>query len=286
MQPFATLRRSTLEIPAGAKINSVKKVGNTDGYDGHSMRTYAYFTDQMIGIDPTSVESINSIQDKYPTLRGKSKAPTFALTYQGTYLTLMNNCGFDEALARSLEDSFQKLYKVSIDWVSQKLIQASKDGFVTLAFGLRLRTPKLAQVVFGNSKTPSAAAAEGRSAGNALGQSWCILNSRAASEFMGEVRTSEYRLDIRPCAHIHDAQYYLIRDDLEALSYTNEKLVKAVQWQDDPAIYHDEVKLGGELSIFYPSWKEEISIPNGLFGQDIHNFITNKLQQRAEKHVY
>lgn len=252
----------------------------TDGYDGHSLRTYAYFTEHMIGIDPTSVASINSIQDIYPAWRGKSKAPTFALTYQGTYLTLMNNCGFDEKLARSLESSFQELYKVSINWVNDKLIQASKDGYVTLAFGLRLRTPKLKQVVFGNSKTPSSAAAEGRSAGNALGQSWCLLNNRACSEFMQLVRQSEFRLDIRPCAHIHDAQYYLIRDNLDAVSFTNKHLVKAVQWQDDPAIFHEEVKLGGELSVFYPSWKEEISIPNGLEGQDIHDYVGMKLKER------
>lgn len=282
MSQFATLNQSTLEIPIGAKIRSVKKVGNTDGYDGHSLRTYAYFTEHMIGIDPTSVASINSIQDIYPAWRGKSKAPTFALTYQGTYSTLMNNCGFDEALAKSLEASFQTLYKVSIDWVNEKLIQASKDGYVTLAFGLRLRTPKLKQVVFGNKRTPSSAAAEGRSAGNALGQSWCILNNRACSEFMSQVRTSEYRLDIRPCAQIHDAQYYLIKDSLAALSFTNDKLVKAVQWQDDEEIFHEEVKLGGELSIFYPTWKEEISIPNGHQGQNIYDFVMESIEKRKK----
>lgn len=206
----------------------------------------------------------------------------FALTYQGTYSTLINNCGFTEAVARSLEASYRELYQVSVDWVNSKLTQASKDGYVTLAFGLRLRTPKLKQVVFGNKRTPSAAAAEGRSAGNALGQSWCLLNNRACSEFMGKVRKSEFRLDIRPCAHIHDAQYYLIRDDLAAVTYTNVHLVKAVQWQDDPAIYHTEVKLGGELSVFYPTWKEEISIPNGLMGQDISDFVEDKLQKRKQ----
>jgi DNA polymerase-1 len=254
----------------------------TDGYDGHSLRTYAYFTEHMIGIDPTSVASINSIQDIYPAWRGKSKAPTFALTYQGTYSTLMNNCGFDEVLAKSLEASFQTLYKVSIDWVNEKLTQASKDGYVTLAFGLRLRTPKLKQVVFGNKRTPSSAAAEGRSAGNALGQSWCLLNNRACSDFMAQVRTSEYRLDIRPCAQIHDAQYYLIRDSLAALSFTNDRLVKAVQWQDDKEIFHEEVKLGGELSIFYPTWKEEISIPNGHQCQDIYDFVMDNIEKRKK----
>lgn len=254
----------------------------TDGYDGHSLRAYAYWSEEMPDIDPLSVDSINSIQKKYGSHRDMSKAPTFALTYQGTYLTLMANCGFTEEFAKSIEKNFQKLYKVSIEWVHEKLVQASKDGYVTLAFGLRLRTPKLKQVVFGNKRTPSAAQAEGRSAGNGLGQSWCLLNSRACSEFMDKVRNSKFKNDIRPCAHIHDAQYYLIRDDLEALSFTNEHLVKAVQWQDDPAIYHDEVKLGGEISIFYPSWEKEISLPNGLMGQQIYDFVMDELETRKK----
>ena len=255
----------------------------TDGYDGHSLRAYAYWGELMPDIDPNSVASINSIQEKYKPIRDKSKNPTFALTYQGTYATLMANYGFTEEFAKALEASYQKLYKVSIDWVNAKLTQASKDGYVTLAFGLRLRTPKLQQVVYGNKRTPSSAAAEGRSAGNGLGQSWCLLNSRACSEFMEGVRKSEFRLDIRPCAHIHDAQYYLIRDDLAAVTYTNQNLVKAVQWQDDPEIYHDEVKLGGELSVFYPTWKEEISIPNGLIGQDIIDYVDEAIQKRNQK---
>jgi len=161
-----------------------------------------------------------------------------------------------------IETSFQKLYKVSIDWVSHKLDQAAIDGYVTVAFGLRVRTPLLAQVIRGNKKTPKEAEAEGRSAGNALGQSWCLLNSRAWVEFMGKVRKSEYRLDIRPCAQIHDAGYALVRDDSRIIAYVNEHLVKAVQWQEHPDIAHDQVKLGGELSIFWPSWAKEIVIPN------------------------
>jgi DNA polymerase-1 len=254
----------------------------TDGYDGHSLRAFAYWGELMPDIDPNSVDSINSIQVKYKPIRDKSKNPTFALTYQGTYATLMANYGFSEEFAKALEASYQRLYQVSIDWVNKKLTQASKDGYVTLAFGLRLRTPKLEQVVYGNKRTPSSAAAEGRSAGNALGQSWCLLNDRACSEFMGKVRKSEFCLDIRPCSKIHDAQYYLIRDDLTAVTYTNKHLVTAVTWQDDPEIFHPEVKLGGELSVFYPSWKEEISIPNGLEGQDIYEFVNAEVAKRDQ----
>lgn len=241
---------------------SIVRVDNTQGYDGHCLRAYTYYADLMPDIDPNSVESINSISSKYKDLRQESKAPSFALTYQGTYITLIKNCGFDKAKAIMIEDRFKKLYKVSIDWVQNKLDQASKDGYITAAFGLRVRTPLLHQVIRGNSKTPHEASAEGRTAGNALGQSWCLLNSRASAEFMGKVRRSEQRLNIRPCAHIHDAQYHLIKDDIDAILFTNKHLVEAVQWQNHPDIQHDDVKLGGELSVFWPSWANEIGIKN------------------------
>ena len=250
----------------------------TDGYDGHCLRAYAYFGENMPDIDPNSVASINSIESKYPDYRQDSKAPTFALTYQGTHHTLMKNCGFSAQKALLVESRYHGMYEVSTDWVSAKLDQASKDGYITAAFGLRVRTPLLKQVIRGTSKTPYEAEAEGRTAGNALGQSWCLLNSRASVEFMGKVRNSPHRLKIRPCAHIHDAQYYLVRDDIESIMFLNEHLVKAVQWQEHPDIQHDKVKLGGELSLFYPNWAYEIGIPNGANEEEVYAIIDKSLQ--------
>lgn len=244
----------------------------TDGYDGHCLRTFAYFPEKMIGIVDT-VASINTIADLYPHERFLSKAPTFALTYQGTYITLMKNCGFSKEVAKEIEDRYKGLYKVSIDWVQSKLTQASKDGYITAAFGLRVRTPLLHQVIRGTRSTPHEAEAEGRTAGNALGQSWCLLNSRAWSEFMTKVRASSHRLDIKPCAQIHDAGYTMIRDEIDPIMYTNKHLVEAVEWQAHPEIAHPDVKLGGELSIFWPSWKEEIGIPKGATRQEVFDII-------------
>lgn len=251
----------------------------TDGYDGHSLRAYAYWPHKMPDIVNT-VESINSIETKYKPFRQDSKAPTFALTYQGTYITLMKNCGFTEAEARDIERRYKELYSASIKWVSDRLNQATKDGYVTVAFGLRVRTPLLAQVIRGTSKTPYEAEAEGRTAGNAMGQSYCLLNNRAWAEFMGKVRESEFAEDIRICAQIHDAGYLLVRESIPALNYVNTHLVKAVQWQDDPEIYHDQVKLGGEMSIFFPTWEHEITIPNGAQDEDIINPVKAYLDKK------
>lgn len=244
----------------------------TDGYDGHSLRAYAYFGEQMPDIEDT-VESINSIQHKYKSLRSDSKAPTFLLTYGGTYMGLMKNCGFSEEKAKTTEKRYHDLYVVSDMWVQAKLDEAAKTGYVTAAFGLRVRTPLLAQVLRGTCKTPYEAEAEGRTAGNALGQSWCLLNNRAGSEFMRKVRTSEFRLDIRPSIHIHDAQYFMIRDNMDTLQFTNKHLVEAVNWQDHPDIAHPEVGLGGELSLFYPTWANEIEIPNHATPEEVHQII-------------
>lgn len=226
---------------------------------------------------------INSIKSRYPTLRQRSKTPSFALQYDGTFKTLVENCGFSLEEAQEIEYRFHQLYRASDEWVSKRLNAASKVGYITVAFGLRVRTPLLAQVIRGTSKTPYEAESEGRSAGNAASQSWCMLNSRAASEFMGKVRTSSHRLDIKPCAHIHDAQYMLIRDDLAALAYTNQHLVEAVQWQDHPDIWHEEVKLGGELSIFHPNWSKEIVIPNGAGEDEILEIVNEALNPQMDK---
>ena len=245
----------------------------TDGYDGHCLRAYAYFGDQMPDIDPNIVASINSIEKKYKDLRGESKAPTFALTYQGTEHTLMKNCGFSAEKAATVTSRYKALYKVSIDWVEAKLKQAGRDGYITGAFGLRVRTPLLKQSIRGTSRTPHEVDAEGRSAGNALGQSWCLLNNRASAEFMGKVRKSEFRKSIRLSAHIHDAQYFRIKNNIESVMYLNEHLVEAVKWQNHPDIWHEDVKLGGEVGIFYPNWCKEITIPNGASAEEIYSLV-------------
>lgn len=249
----------------------------TDGYDGHCLRAHAYFGERMPDIDPNSVDSINSIKDKYPAERQDSKVPTFSLTYAGTYITIMASCGFTKELAQQIERNYHVLYSHSDQWVADKLDAATRDGYITVAFGLRVRTPLLAQVIRGTKNTPHEANAEGRTAGNALGQSWCLLNSRAGSEFMGRVRRERYRLDIKPCAQIHDANYLLIRDDLEVLQYTNKYLVAASEWQDHDDIRHPDVGLGGEVSIFYPDWSKECVIPN--------HATTEIIQEKISKHM-
>lgn len=239
-----------------------------DGYDGHCLRAFNYFPDELPGIVDT-VASINSIEKLFPEIRQKSKGPTFALTYQGTWRTLMTNLGLSEDQARQIEANYHELYKVSDAWVQDKLDEAAVKGYVTLAFGLRLRTPLLAQTMRGRSSTPYEAEAEGRTAGNALGQSYGLLNNRAMNAFMARVWASPYRLDIKPSAPIHDAIYLVIKDDVAVVEWVNNELIKAMQWQDLPELKHNQVKLGAALDIFWPAWDNKIGLPNAAGQKEI-----------------
>lgn len=258
-----------------------------DGFDGHSLRAVSYWPHEFPNIDINNPTSVNQLKVDEHARRQDSKGPTFALQYQGTFHTLMKQFDFSEAEAKSIEANYHKLYAVSDAWVADQLNQAAKCGYITAAFGLRVRTPLLAQVVRHVRKTPQEAKAEERSAGNALGQSWGLLNNRACSEFMGKVRKNpDMRLAIRPCAHIHDAQYYLMRDNIQVAEYLNTHLIKAVQWQNHPAIAHPTVGLGGELAIYWPTWEDGMKVPNGAKGEAIRDLVTehvHKIRELEEK---
>lgn len=235
----------------------------TDGYDGHCLRAYAYFSEKMPDIDGNSVESINSIADHpvYKKYRQDSKAPTFALTYQGTWFTLVQNCGISKDEAKSIEANYHTLYVVSDNWVQDKLKQAAIDGYVTVAFGLKVRTPRIAQCIWGSSTMPYEAKAEGRTAGNALGQSYGLLNNRAAVSYQTEYWNSPYRTSILPSCHIHDAQYFLLKQDINVIHYHNDRLPFHMSWQELEEIKHDEVKISGDVELFYPSWEHKLALP-------------------------
>lgn len=241
------------------------------GFDGHCLRAAYYFRDQLGHIDLADPKSVNTIKKTHPALRQESKAPTFLLTYGGTYHGMMANLGWGKEKSQAIEVNYHTLYVKSDEYIQGRLKQASKDGFVEVAFGLRVRTPLLKQVVFGAAKMPYEAAAEGRTAGNAMGQSYGLLNNRAAVDFMKKVWASKYRYDIKPVALIHDAIYILIRNDIEIVEWANRELIKSMQWQELPEIQHPTVKLGAALDIFWPSWAKATTLPNDADRETIIN---------------
>jgi len=246
----------------------------TDGYDGHCLRTFAYFKEQMPDIEDT-VESINSIETKYPELRQKSKAPTFALTYNGTWNTLVTNSGFTPEEAKDIEANYHKLYEESDKFSRRNVRFANKNGYMKLAFGMTIRCPLLSMVIHDDPSgrnTPYAAVAESRSANNAVTQSWGMLINRALIATNKLLETSEFVYDIRPINTIHDAAYFLVRDTPEAVKFLNDTLIKEMQWNAHPSIQSNDVSMGANLEIG-KSWDKQTSLPNGASIKQIEEIL-------------
>ena len=251
----------------------------TEGYDSHCLRAFYYFPEQMPTIVETP-ESVNSIAVIHKDLRQDSKSPSFALQYKGTWRTMVRNLGWPEEKAKRIEERFHKLYAVSAQWTDTRIEQASKDGYAEAAFGLRIRTPILGQTILGASGALKEAGGEARTLGNAIsGQSYGLLTNRALNAFMQKVWNSPYALKILPIAMIHDAIYLLVENDLEVLRWVNTELIHEMQWQELPEIRHDEVKLGAELDVFYPSWAEKFTIPNHAGKEDILHLAKEHFQK-------
>ena len=239
----------------------------TDGFDGHSWRACFYFSDKIHGIDIHDPVSVKTVGKLFPAERQDSKAPYFALTYQGTWKTLVKNCGFTIDTAKKIEQGHKEMYKVAEQATREKLTLASKQGYLDVAFGVRVRTPLLQK--YGLSLSHSQA--EGRTVGNAWGQSYGLLNTRAGTAFLRRVR-AENR-SVYPCAQIHDAQYFMVPREPELIQWVNKHLTDEMRWQELDEIRHPDVGLSGELDVFRFSWAKGHTLKNNASLQDVTEIL-------------
>ena len=101
---------------------------------------------------------------------------------------------------------------------------------------------------------------------------------------MKKVWASKYRHDIKPVGLIHDSIYLLIKDDAETMAWANRELIISMEWQELPEIQHPDVKLGSNLDLFWPSWANPITLPNGASAEDIQK-IARKAKENYGKKV-
>lgn len=210
----------------------------------------------------------NSISKKYPDLRSKSKAPTFALQYLGTEYTLHKRSGFPMEQAKEIYNAYHDLYKVSGQFNKNNEKFMAEHGYIECAFGLRLRTPIIEKCVIGNSHTPYEAEAEIRSGNNAVTQSWGMLLNRAMIATNNRIIAAGYENDILPINLIHDAGYFLIKNNPIFVKFLNDVLIEEMSWNDHPAIRSTEVPMAAELDIGY-SWDKMKTLKNHLTIEEI-----------------
>ena len=180
----------------------------------------------------------------------------------------MKSAGLPESVAKQVEQRYHTTYKVSIDWINRVLDKAHTTGYVVGAFGLKIRTTILKKTIK-SSKMSYPAKAERKSAGNAVTQSYGLLNSRATNEFMQRVWRSHYKYLILPCAQIHDATYFTWRDNPGITKWVNDNLIDCMRWQDLPELYHPTVKMDAELDLYWPDWKSKVTLSTDISTDEI-----------------
>lgn len=197
----------------------------------------------------------------------------FALQYLGTWLTLHKKSGFPVEQAKEIEAAFHDLYKVSAEFNNKNKEFMVTHGYVECAFGLKLRTPMIAKCVLGTSKTPYEAEAEVRSANNAVTQSWGMLLNRAVIPTDRRIEEAGYGLHILPINMIHDAGYFLVKNDPVYVKFLNDTLIEEMEWNDDDLIRSTDVPMKASLEIGH-SWDKQSKLPNGASIEEITDVIS------------
>jgi len=180
----------------------------------------------------------------------------------------------DQAI--SIEKSYQELYTVTIAFNEAQVQFGHEHGYVELAFGLRLRTPILAASVINSSKTPYAVKAEGRSAVNAVTQSWGMLINRAIIHTNNDIEQSVSVYDILPINAIHDALYFIVREDVKTIKFLNDRLIHHMEWNDHPKIKSKKVPMKADLELGR-SWDKMKTLKNKATEAEITTFLLEEI---------
>ncbi len=178
--------------------------------------------------------------------------------------------GCPQGKAKGVYDAFHDLYSGLGAFAEQNIRHAKLNGYVECAFGLRLRTPTLAGTI-NQQRTSPKASAEGRSASNAVTQSWGMLMNRALNEFEARVMASPYRDDILNANTIHDSGYGLCKATPEVIKFVNDNLIDCMEWQEGK-VASEEVKMLAEVD-FGKSWDKQPTMKNKQTIEQVIGFM-------------
>ena len=190
------------------------------------------------------------------------------------YLGLMHQFGYSEEKAKFIYDSHRELYKTYYEYVDAQLDKGKLKGYITLAFGLRLKTPKLE--MGRTAGVPQyVLEQEARSAGNAIFQSYGMMTLRALSTFMRRVWVhKEYSSKIILVSTIYDSIYLDVPNELEVVHWVNKNLVECMKDTSGiEELNHKEIAIGAELEIMIGSWAKPLKLKNNISKQAIRETI-------------
>ena len=186
-----------------------------------------------------------------------------------------------KAKAEQVYSAYHNLYSGLAKFGNANKQQGMTYGYVTGAFGLRLRTPRLKAHKSGTRESTEVGS-EARSASNMVTQSWGMLMNRAFIEFNERLENSIYANKVRLINTIHDACYLLVKQEPEVMKWVNDNLVECMEWQEG-LVASDEVKIGAEVD-FGVDWAHQYTLKNKASLDDIKVFIKEHFDTISDKH--
>lgn len=241
-----------------------------DGYDGHSFRALYYYGDQLQELkdkydaaisEEERVAIVNSIKNDYPDFRDDSKPITFLLQYLGTAYGIRLNCGLPLETSLAIERNYHELYSVSDDWLKSRLEEAADQGYVEVAYGLRVYCSAISKSILNSKYTPKIVAKHIRTIGNALCQSYGQLTVDAGMKFLTRVYEAGLQDKVRLCCTIHDALYPMWVDTPEITKWVNDNLVECMEDISELPELQGDIPLISDLEYFAPSWAKCKPLP-------------------------
>ena len=88
-----------------------------------------------------------------------------------------------------------------------------------------------------------------------------MLINRALIATNKLIEEADMEYDIYPINTIHDAAYFLVKDDPMSVKFLNDTLIKEMQWNAHPSIASNKVMMEANLEIG-KSWDKQFTLPN------------------------
>lgn len=104
------------------------------GLDSHSVNAKIFFKEELKDIDVKDVKKLR------PDLRQAAKAPFFALSYGGSYSTLMSSLGISEEEAKKIVANYEEGYKATMEFAKRGEAFVKNNGYIIInpTYGHRL----------------------------------------------------------------------------------------------------------------------------------------------------
>jgi len=242
----------------------------TQGFDGHTLAATYYFEEEIknrgITFNRDNPESINSLKDEIKDLRQQGKSVTFGATYGSTHIAVSKSLKISKEEAQKILDKYWEMYAVTKKYWGKIEKQILSKGFVTGAFGLKVRS---------NLKDMSddrQYASILRTMVNTTIQSFALLMVRTIFKLQERIEKQGYIEDIIISNTVHDSVMLYVKPDTGIIKWLNDNLIELMTYKYDESW---EVDNEADLEIGYSVGELEI-LSNNATLEEIEE-VLNKL---------